>query len=213
MDGSTIHQKQTLSDLSSVPAGCDFEPMDLSDKAVAAAAGSGPGAPADWSSSLALPPSLSSPASSPHHFSSSSSLGLQSQQENFPFGYDSVPHSPTESESSQSRVDGDDSGSDVTSLCSGYVMDGVDGIPGGATAVGTQGTAGSSGGSGLQNQVGTVRLRGIPIVSLMIDGKERLCLAQISNTLLKNFSYNEIHNRRVALGITCVQVYKIYSLI
>jgi len=40
----------------------------------------------------------------------------------------------------------------------------------------------------------------------MIDGKERLCLAQISNTLLKNFSYNEIHNRRVALGITCVQV-------
>ncbi|CAG9791023.1 unnamed protein product [Diatraea saccharalis] len=28
---------------------------------------------------------------------------------------------------------------------------------------------------------------------------------QISNTLLKQFSYNEIHNRRVALGITCVQ--------
>jgi len=51
-----------------------------------------------------------------------------------------------------------------------------------------------------------VRLRGVSIVSLMIDGKERLCLAQISNTLLKNFSYNEIHNRRVALGITCVQV-------
>ncbi|GFR98608.1 SKI family transcriptional corepressor 1 [Elysia marginata] len=34
---------------------------------------------------------------------------------------------------------------------------------------------------------------------------ERLCLAQISNTLLKEYSYNEIHNRRVALGITCVQ--------
>ncbi|CAF4191834.1 unnamed protein product, partial [Rotaria magnacalcarata] len=32
-----------------------------------------------------------------------------------------------------------------------------------------------------------------------------LCLAQISNDLLKGFSYNEIHNRRVALGITCVQ--------
>lgn len=30
-------------------------------------------------------------------------------------------------------------------------------------------------------------------------------MAQISNTLLKQFSYNEIHNRRVALGITCVQ--------
>ena len=35
--------------------------------------------------------------------------------------------------------------------------------------------------------------------------QERLCLAQISNTLLKEYSYNEIHNRRVALGITCVQ--------
>lgn len=56
-----------------------------------------------------------------------------------------------------------------------------------------------------QNQVGTVILQGIPIVSLIMDGIERLCLAQISNTLLKTFSYNEIHNRRVALGITCVQ--------
>lgn len=40
---------------------------------------------------------------------------------------------------------------------------------------------------------------------MLIDGEDRLCLAQISNTLLKQFSYNEIHNRRVALGITCVQ--------
>lgn len=48
-------------------------------------------------------------------------------------------------------------------------------------------------------------LYGIPIVSLFIEQQERLCLAQISNTLLKHFSYNEIHNRRVALGITCVQ--------
>uniref|UniRef100_UPI00358F6D3F SKI family transcriptional corepressor 1 homolog-B-like n=1 Tax=Myxine glutinosa TaxID=7769 RepID=UPI00358F6D3F len=55
------------------------------------------------------------------------------------------------------------------------------------------------------NQVGEVVLYGVPIISLVIDGFERLCLAQISNTLLKNFSYNEIHNRRVALGITCVQ--------
>lgn len=54
-------------------------------------------------------------------------------------------------------------------------------------------------------QVGTVILYGVPIVSLIIDAQERLCLAQISNTLLKGFSYNEIHNRRVALGITCVQ--------
>lgn len=59
--------------------------------------------------------------------------------------------------------------------------------------------------AGRNNQVGTVVLRGVPIVSLVIDDKERLCLAQISNTLLKTFSYNEIHNRRVALGITCVQ--------
>lgn len=56
-----------------------------------------------------------------------------------------------------------------------------------------------------QNHVTSVLLHGVPIVSLHIDGKERLCLAQISNTLLKRFSYNEIHNRRVALGITCVQ--------
>ncbi|XP_058879825.1 SKI family transcriptional corepressor 2 isoform X2 [Acipenser ruthenus] len=55
------------------------------------------------------------------------------------------------------------------------------------------------------NQVGQVILYGVPIVSLVIDGQERLCLAQISNTLLKHYSYNEIHNRRVALGITCVQ--------
>lgn len=55
------------------------------------------------------------------------------------------------------------------------------------------------------NQVSTVLLHGVPIVSLYIDGRERLCLAQISNTLLKQYSYNEIHNRRVALGITCVQ--------
>lgn len=53
--------------------------------------------------------------------------------------------------------------------------------------------------------MGTVYLYGIRIVSLAMDGKERLCLAQISNTLLKDYSYNEIHNRRVALGITCVQ--------
>ncbi|KAK6179989.1 hypothetical protein SNE40_012220 [Patella caerulea] len=56
-----------------------------------------------------------------------------------------------------------------------------------------------------QNQVTTVNLHNVNIVCLRIDNKERLCLAQISNTLLKAYSYNEIHNRRVALGITCVQ--------
>lgn len=47
------------------------------------------------------------------------------------------------------------------------------------------------------NEVRNVMLYGIPIVSLVMDGQERLCLAQISNTLLKQFSYNEIHNRSV----------------
>lgn len=54
-------------------------------------------------------------------------------------------------------------------------------------------------------EVNQVNLFGSRIVALTINGRERLCLAQISNTLLKDFSYNEIHNRRVALGITCVQ--------
>ena len=39
-------------------------------------------------------------------------------------------------------------------------------------------------------QIGTVILYGVPIVSLMMDNKERLCLAQISSTLLKDYSYN-----------------------
>ncbi|XP_054754089.2 SKI family transcriptional corepressor 1 homolog-B-like [Lytechinus pictus] len=55
------------------------------------------------------------------------------------------------------------------------------------------------------NQCHTVVLFSTPIAAIYIDGKERLCLAQISNTLLRKFSYNEIHNRRVALGVTCVQ--------
>ena len=59
--------------------------------------------------------------------------------------------------------------------------------------------------SGSPHRITTVLLQEVPIVCLWIDGCERLCLAQISNTLLKDFSYNEIHNRRVALGITCVQ--------
>ncbi|EDV23517.1 uncharacterized protein TRIADDRAFT_5392, partial [Trichoplax adhaerens] len=50
-----------------------------------------------------------------------------------------------------------------------------------------------------------VYIEGMPLYSLLVDGKERLCLSQISATLLKDFTYNDIHNRRVALGITCVQ--------
>ena len=37
----------------------------------------------------------------------------------------------------------------------------------------------------LLNKVGTVVLHGARIVSLVIDSRERLCLAQISNSLLK----------------------------
>ncbi|VDD81130.1 unnamed protein product [Mesocestoides corti] len=51
----------------------------------------------------------------------------------------------------------------------------------------------------------TYYLFGEPLVCLVLNGEERLCLAQISNRLLRDYSYNEIHNRRVALGITCVQ--------
>lgn len=55
------------------------------------------------------------------------------------------------------------------------------------------------------NKIFYVNIRGYSMISLMVDGKERVCLAQISNTLLKKYSYNEIHNRRVALGINCIQ--------
>ncbi|CAH8673902.1 unnamed protein product [Schistosoma rodhaini] len=55
------------------------------------------------------------------------------------------------------------------------------------------------------NNLYTIKLRDQPLVCLNMGGVKRLCLAQISSTLLKQYSYNEIHNRRVALGITCVQ--------
>ena len=61
----------------------------------------------------------------------------------------------------------------------------------GSSASGNQLTVSST----TSNEVRMVMLYGVPIVSLVMDGQERLCLAQISNTLLKNFSYNEIHNR------------------
>ena len=54
-------------------------------------------------------------------------------------------------------------------------------------------------------QPSSILIRGHLMISLTIDGKERICLSQLSNSLLTNFSYNEIHNRRVALGINCLQ--------
>lgn len=181
----------TLPTMSPNVAAGDAEPMDLSDKATAAV---------EWSSFTA-PSSQPSPSPTPPSLPSMS-LGVQPLHDNFRLSCDSEPRSPTGSDSSDSRAGGDESGSDVTSLCSGYAA----GAGGDGMSSGMQSPMTAGGGSNMQNQVGTVRLRGVPIVSLMIDGKERLCLAQISNTLLKNFSYNEIHNRRVALGITCVQV-------
>ena len=43
--------------------------------------------------------------------------------------------------------------------------------------------------------VGNVAIRNVPLVSLAVGGRLRVCLAQLSSTLLRDFSYNEIHNR------------------
>ena len=59
--------------------------------------------------------------------------------------------------------------------------------------------------------VSTCTIRKVPIVSLITDGKERLCLAQISNDLLKDFSYNEIHNRRVGMNKDSIRCFFLYS--
>jgi hypothetical protein len=53
--------------------------------------------------------------------------------------------------------------------------------------------------------VSKVCLRHVWLVCLIERGQELLCLAQLSNTLLNQYNYNEIHNRRVALGINCIQ--------
>lgn len=44
-------------------------------------------------------------------------------------------------------------------------------------------------------EVGNVTLNEVKLISLIVNGEERVCLAQLSNTLLKDYSYNEIHNR------------------
>ena len=56
-----------------------------------------------------------------------------------------------------------------------------------------------------EEPVCSVRVRGVDIFALRMSGELRLCLAQLSSRLLSEFSYNEIHNRRVALGISCAQ--------
>lgn len=63
------------------------------------------------------------------------------------------------------------------------------------------GQSGITSASYRNNEVRSVMLYGIPIIALVMDSQERLCLAQISNTLLKNFSYNEIHNRYAIVSV------------
>ncbi len=46
----------------------------------------------------------------------------------------------------------------------------------------------------------TTTIRGKTLHTLLVGGIERICLSQLSTSLLAPFSYNEIHNRRVALG-------------
>ncbi|KAL3315885.1 SKI transcriptional corepressor [Cichlidogyrus casuarinus] len=57
----------------------------------------------------------------------------------------------------------------------------------------------------LNQGLSTIVLYGQTLVYLTVNGQKRLCLTQVSRLLLSKYSYNEIHNRRVALGITCVQ--------
>ena len=57
-----------------------------------------------------------------------------------------------------------------------------------STVVTATGTASGGHGPPARNRLGTVVLHDIPIVSLFMDGKERLCLAQISTTLLRHYS-------------------------
>lgn len=52
-----------------------------------------------------------------------------------------------------------------------------------------------------QCAVSTVILNNEPLVCLMFEGEEMVCLAQLSNTLLKDYSYNEIHNRYYTASI------------
>ena len=106
-------------------------------------------------------------------------------------------------DSQQSSKMSDVSGSTGQPIETGVVSSSVDA---GESEVGSQFEASSTvGHDGSLDRIGVVVLYGQALVCLYIDNTERLSLAHISNTLLRRFSYNDIHNRRVALGITCVQ--------
>lgn len=98
--------------------------------------------------------------------------------------FGAIPEGPPSGTSETlSREETDFSNKEVTS------QSGAVGSPGEALA-----STYNGGGGYKQNQVGCVVLGGQPIVSLHIDGKERLCLAQISSTLLKVQFYIHLAN-------------------
>ncbi|KAI0207141.1 SKI family transcriptional corepressor 2, partial [Lamellibrachia satsuma] len=67
------------------------------------------------------------------------------------------------------------------------------------------GETATAGNDDCPHRAGVTVFCGQTLACLHVDNAEHLSLAQISNTLLRSFSYNDIHNRRVALGITCTQ--------
>ncbi len=50
-----------------------------------------------------------------------------------------------------------------------------------------------------------IKIRNTELVALLETDYEFVCLAQLSVTLLKDFNYNQINNRRMSLGIEAVQ--------
>ena len=64
---------------------------------------------------------------------------------------------------------------------------------------GSLGETATAGNDDCPHRTGVTVLCGQTLGCLHVDNTERLSLAQISDTLLRRFSYNDIHNRRVAL--------------
>ena len=81
----------------------------------------------------------------------------------------------------------------------------VDGSDADPATHGEASTADDDGCPDEREERGETVLYGQSLACLRVDDSERLSLAQISNTLLRRYRYNDIHNRRVALGITCAQ--------
>ena len=98
--------------------------------------------------------------------------------------------------------------SDTTGESSAQPVDGdvaVAAVDYSVVDVGSLGETATAGNDDCPHRTGVTVLCGQTLACLHVDNTEHLSLAQISNTLLRRFSYNDIHNRRVALGITCTQ--------